>query len=282
MHRKSRRLLKNIVILSVENPSNHTDNAKKCGAQKIADTLRTRMLGKSPVCQNSGVGKKGEMLENCHQRQQRSKTQISNRRQKILSGRCSSRVCQHAQERKARKNRQCNNEPSGSRTHDRLLRRAKKRSPLSASECLQMPKYQRFPPFSDVRISSKNRLFYPVRVSRVLAASNFGGRPFSHDVRFCQQVCAVFNDILFIISKLMLRNPCTECIFEDNNYYGFSVPFLSLKGFSRKHPKIPDCTCEMSLVLLSYGKNKPCSLVGRARYLKAYRLIRDSVYHATV
>ena len=68
----------------------------------------------------------------------------------------------------------------------------------------------------------------------------------------------------------MLRNPCTECIFEDNNYYGFSVPFLSLKGFSRKHPKIPDCTCEMSLVLLSYGKNKPCSLVGRARYLKAY------------
>ena len=68
----------------------------------------------------------------------------------------------------------------------------------------------------------------------------------------------------------MLRNPCTECIFEDNNYYGFSVPFLSLKGFSRKHPKTPDCTCEMSLVLLSYGKNKPCSLVGRARYLKAY------------
>jgi len=32
------------------------------------------VLGKSPVCQNSGVGKKGEMLENCHQRQQRSKT----------------------------------------------------------------------------------------------------------------------------------------------------------------------------------------------------------------
>jgi len=74
MHRKSRRLLKNIVILPVENPSHHADNAKKCGAQKIADTLRTRMLGKSPVCQNSGVGKKGEMLENCHQRQQRSKT----------------------------------------------------------------------------------------------------------------------------------------------------------------------------------------------------------------
>ncbi len=42
--------------------------------RKIADTLRTRMLGKSPVCQNSGVGKKGEMLESCQQRQQRSKT----------------------------------------------------------------------------------------------------------------------------------------------------------------------------------------------------------------
>lgn len=82
MHRKSRRLLKNIVILSVENPSNHTDNAKKCGAQKIADTLRTRMLGKSPVCQNSGVGKKGEMLESCQHHQQRGKKQISNRRQK--------------------------------------------------------------------------------------------------------------------------------------------------------------------------------------------------------
>ena len=48
--------------------------SKNAGAQKIADTLCTRMLGKSPVCQNSGVGKKGEMLENCHQRQQRSKT----------------------------------------------------------------------------------------------------------------------------------------------------------------------------------------------------------------
>ena len=98
MHRKSRRLLKNIVILPVENPSHHADNAKKCGAQKIADTLRTRMLGKSPVCQNSGVGKKGEMLENCQQRQQRGKKQISNRRQKNLSSRCSSRVWQDARE----------------------------------------------------------------------------------------------------------------------------------------------------------------------------------------
>ena len=77
-----------------------------------------------------------------------------------------------------------NGDPGAIRTRDVLLRRTKNRSPLSASECLQMPKYQRFPPFSDVRISSKNRLFYPARVSRVLAASNFGGRPFSHDVRF--------------------------------------------------------------------------------------------------
>jgi len=85
MHRKSRRLLKNIVILPVENPSHHTDNSRKCGAQKIADTLRTRMLGKSPVCQNSGVGKKGKVLESCQQCQQRGKKQISNSRQKILS-----------------------------------------------------------------------------------------------------------------------------------------------------------------------------------------------------
>jgi hypothetical protein len=58
MHRKSRQLLKSIVILSIENPQSHTDNARKYGVQKIADTLRTRMLGKSPVCQNIGVGKK--------------------------------------------------------------------------------------------------------------------------------------------------------------------------------------------------------------------------------
>lgn len=34
--------------------------SKKRMAQKIADTLRTRMLGKSPVCQNSVVGKKAK------------------------------------------------------------------------------------------------------------------------------------------------------------------------------------------------------------------------------
>ncbi len=123
MHRKSSRLLKNIVILPVENPSHHTDNAKKCGAQKIADTLRTRMLGKSPVCQNSGVGKKGEMLESCQQRQQRGKKQISNRRQKnsfqpMFFARLARRTREHQPERIA-----CLGiESSGSRSHDLLLR----------------------------------------------------------------------------------------------------------------------------------------------------------------
>ena len=123
MHRKSRRLLKNIVILSIENPQSHTDNARKYGAQKIADTLCTRMLGKSPVCQNSGVGKKGEMLESCQQRQQRGKKQISNRRQKnsfqpMLFARLPTRTREHQPERIA-----CLGiESSGSRTHDLLLR----------------------------------------------------------------------------------------------------------------------------------------------------------------
>jgi len=185
MHRKSRRLLKNIVILSIENPQSHTDNSRKYGAQKIADTLCTRMLGKSLVCQNSGVGKKGEMLESCQHHQQRGKSRFPIEGKKIFPADVL-RAFDNTQTRaSARKNCLLGIESSGSRTPDLSLRRAKKRSPLSASECLQMPKYQRFPPFSDVRISSKNRLFYPVRVSRVLAASNFGGRPFSHDVRFC-------------------------------------------------------------------------------------------------
>ena len=129
MHRKSRRLLKNIVILSIENPQSHTDNSRKYGAQKIADTLCTRMLGKSPVCQNSGVGKKGEMLESCQQRQQRGKKQISNRRQKnsfqpMLFARLPTRTREHQPERIA-----CLGiESSGSRTHDLLLRRT--HSPL--------------------------------------------------------------------------------------------------------------------------------------------------------
>ena len=185
MHRKSSRLLKNIVILPVENPSHHTDNAKKCGAQKIADTLRTRMLGKSLVCQNSVVGKKAKCWEAANSASSGAKSKFPGKKksfQPMLFARLPTRTRERQPERFIYL---FGNEPSGSRTHDRLLRRAKKRSPLSASECLQMPKYQRFPPFSDVRISSKNRLFYPVRVSRVLAASNFGGRPFSHDVRFC-------------------------------------------------------------------------------------------------
>ena len=102
MHRKSSRLLKNIVILPVENPSHHTDNAKKCGAQKIADTLRTRMLGKSPVCQNSGVGKKGEMLGSCQQRQQRRKKQISGQKksfQPMLFARLPTRTRERQPER---------------------------------------------------------------------------------------------------------------------------------------------------------------------------------------
>ena len=82
----------------------HTDNVKKCGVQKIAVTLRTRMLGKSPGCQNSGVGKKGEMLENCQQRQQQIKKQISNRRQKnsfrpMLFARLPTRTHEHQPEK---------------------------------------------------------------------------------------------------------------------------------------------------------------------------------------
>ena len=186
IHRKSRRLLKNIVILPVENPSHHTDNAKKCGAQKIADTLRTRMLGKSPVCQNSGVGKKAKCWKTAINASSGAKHRFPIEGKNSFQPMSFARLPTRTRERQPERFIYLfGNEPSGSRTHDRLLRRAKKRSPLSASECLQMPKYQRFPPFSDVRISSKNRLFYPVRVSRVLAASNFGGRPFSHDVRFC-------------------------------------------------------------------------------------------------
>ena len=124
MHRKSRRLLKNIVILSIENPQSHTDNARKYRAQKIADTLCTRMLGKSPVCQNSGVGKKGEMLESCQHHQQRGKKQISNRRQKKFFPADVLRAFANTHARTStRKIYLFGNEPSGSRTHDRLLRR---------------------------------------------------------------------------------------------------------------------------------------------------------------
>ena len=82
------------------------------------------VLGKSPVCQNSGVGKKGEMLGSCQHHQQRGKKQISNRRQKnsfqpMLFARLARRTREHQPERIA-----CLGiESSGSRTHDRLLRR---------------------------------------------------------------------------------------------------------------------------------------------------------------
>ena len=146
MHRKLSRLLKSIVILSIKNQQGHTDNAKKCGAQKIADTLCTRMLGKSPVCQNSGVGKKGEMLESCQHHQQRGKKQISNRRQKnsfqpMFFARLPTRTHEHQPERIV----YLGNEPSGSRTHDRLLRRDAHRFPSRELHCPVMPDFPAFP-----------------------------------------------------------------------------------------------------------------------------------------
>ncbi len=96
MHRKSRRLLENIVILSIENPQSHTDNARKYGAQKIADTLRTRMLGKSPVCHNSVVGKKAKCWKAANSASSGAKSRFPIEGKKFLSSRCSSHVCQHA------------------------------------------------------------------------------------------------------------------------------------------------------------------------------------------
>ena len=96
MHRKSRRLLKNIVILSIENPQSHLDNARKYGAQKIADTLCTRMLGKSPVCHNSVVGKKAKCWKAANSASSGAKSKFPGK--KNLSSRCSSRVWQDARE----------------------------------------------------------------------------------------------------------------------------------------------------------------------------------------
>ena len=98
MHRKSRQLLKSIVVLSIENPQSHTDNARKYGAQKIADTLCTRMLGKSPVCQNSGVGKKAKCWKAANNASSGAKSRFPIEGKKILSSRCSSRVWQDARE----------------------------------------------------------------------------------------------------------------------------------------------------------------------------------------
>ena len=95
--------------------------SKKRMAQKIAGTPCTRMLGKSPVCQNSGVGKKGEMLESCQQCQQRGKKQISGQKKSfppMLFARLPTRTREHQPERIA----YLGIESSGSRTHDLLLR----------------------------------------------------------------------------------------------------------------------------------------------------------------
>ena len=164
MHRKSRRLPKSIVILSIENPQSHTDNARKYGVQKIADTLRTRMLGKSPGCQNSGVGKKGEMLESCQQRQQRGKKQISGQKksfQPMLFARLARRTREHQPERIA-----CLwIESSGSRTHDLLLRRDAHRFPSRELHCPVMPDFPAFPAdfyvFDGGQRNVKNRKFQP-------------------------------------------------------------------------------------------------------------------------
>ena len=118
--------------------------SKKRMAQKIADTLRTRMLGKSLVCQNSGVGKKGKMLESCQQRQQRRKKQISGQKksfQPMLFARLARRTREHQPERIA-----CLGiESSGSRTHDLLLRRDAHRFPFRELHCPVMPDFPAFP-----------------------------------------------------------------------------------------------------------------------------------------
>ena len=65
-------------------------------AQKIADTLRTRMLGKSPVCQNSVVGKKAKCWKAANSAGSGAKSKFPGK--KNLSSRCSSRVWQDARE----------------------------------------------------------------------------------------------------------------------------------------------------------------------------------------
>ena len=144
MHRKSRRLLKNIVILSIENPQSHTDNARKYGAQKIADTLRTRMLGKSPVCHNSVVGKKAKCWEAANSASSGAKSKFPGKKksfQPMLFARLARRTREHQPERIA-----CLGiESSGSRTHGRLLRRDAHRFPFRELHCPVMPDFPAFP-----------------------------------------------------------------------------------------------------------------------------------------
>ena len=70
--------------------------SKKRMAQKIADTLRTRMLGKSPVCHNSVVGKKAKCWKAANSAGSGAKSKFPGK--KNLSSRCSSRVWQDARE----------------------------------------------------------------------------------------------------------------------------------------------------------------------------------------
>mgnify|MGYP003308428707 CR=1 FL=1 len=166
MHRKSRRLLKNIVILSIENPQSHTDNARKYGAQKIADTLCTRMLGKSPVCHNSVVGKRAKCWKAANSASSGAKSRFPIEGKEILSSRCSSHVCQHAHTSiNQKKIVYLGNEPSGSRTHDRLLRRDAHRFPFRELHCPVMPDFPAFPAdfyvFDGGQRNVKNRNFQP-------------------------------------------------------------------------------------------------------------------------
>ena len=101
--------------------------SKKYMAQKIADTLRTRMLGKSPVCQNSVVGKKAKCWKTANSAGSGAKSKFPGKKksfQPMLFARLARRTREHQPERIA-----CLGiESSGSRTHDRLLRRT--HSPL--------------------------------------------------------------------------------------------------------------------------------------------------------
>ena len=70
--------------------------SKKHRAQKIAGTPCTRMLGKSPVCQNSVVGKKAKCWKAANSAGSGAKSKFPGK--KNLSSRCSSRVWQDARE----------------------------------------------------------------------------------------------------------------------------------------------------------------------------------------
>ena len=137
------------------------------------------VLGKSPVCQNSGVGKKGEMLGSCQQRQQRRKKQISGQKksfQPMLLARLARRTREHQPERIA-----CLGiESSGSRTHDLLLRRDAHRFPFRELHCPVMPDFPAFPAdfyvFDGGQRNVKNRNFQPCCQTSVRYA-NKGGSP---------------------------------------------------------------------------------------------------------